>query len=184
MAQEGEIWTIGHSTRPAAGFIALLKANQIELIADVRRYPASRRHPQYNREDLARTLAESGIGYAHFPGLGGRREPDPGSANTGWPETGFRGYADYMATAAFEESMASLRTVASAQRTAMMCAEKDWRSCHRGLISDYLKVRTIEVVHILESGNTESHPYTKPARIRDGRLSYFAEGPFQQQLDL
>jgi len=178
------IWTIGHSTLPAADFIGLLAANGIELVADVRRFPASRRHPQYNREALMNSLEQSGIAYRHFPELGGRREPEPGSVNTGWRETGFRGYADYMASEEFESAMDHLQETAAGKRAALMCAEKDWRGCHRGLVSDYLKVRGVEILHILESGSAEPHPYTKPARILDGVLSYSADGPPQLQLDL
>lgn len=184
MSSVKAIWTIGHSTLPAAAFIELLTVNRIELVADVRRFPASRRHPQFNREALMQALEQSGIAYLHFPELGGRREPVPGSVNTGWRESGFRGYADHMDSREFEAGMVHLREAAAGKRTGLMCAEKDWRGCHRGLVSDYLKVRGVEVLHILESGKTEAHPYTKPARIVEGQLSYAAVAPFQSQLDL
>ncbi len=130
------------------------------------------------------SLEQSGIAYRHFPELGGRREPAPGSVNTGWRETGFRGYADYMASGEFASAMERLQESAVGKRTVLMCAEKDWRGCHRGLISDYLKVRGVEMLHILESGRAEPHPYTQPARILDGVLSYSADRPSQLQLDL
>lgn len=180
----GTIWTVGHSTLPAEQFIALLVPERIALIADVRRFPASRRHPQFNRDALSATLARSGIAYVHLPELGGRREPLPGSANTGWREAGFRGYADYMNTEAFAEGMLRLCASAAEGRAAILCAEKDWRGCHRGLISDCLKVRGFAVVHILDVGKTEAHPYTKAARLHDGVLSYSAEAPAQSRLDL
>ncbi len=184
MTRLGLIWTVGHSTLSVEEFIALLAPRRIELIADVRRFPASRRHPQFNRDALAAALARSSIDYLHLPQLGGRHEPLADSQNTGWRETGFRGYADHMESQAFSEGMARLCAMVAGKRTAVMCAEKNWRACHRGLMSDYLKVRGMGVVHILDATGTEPHPYTKPARIRDGLLSYAAEAPPQSLLDL
>ena len=107
MKSPERIWTIGHSTLPAAEFIALLVTHGIELLADVRRFPSSRRHPQFNRESLTESLVAVGIDYRHFPELGGRREPRPDSVNTGWCEAGFRGYADYLQPAHFVDGMLS-----------------------------------------------------------------------------
>lgn len=174
--------TIGHSTLAADAFVAMLTAHRIGLLADVRRFPASRRHPQFNREELAEMLASHGISYLHFPELGGRREPRPDSPNTAWREAGFRGYADYMATAEFNQGIARLLEAAQAMATAIMCAEKSWRNCHRGLIADHLKASGIEVIHILDAAATELHPWTAAARLIDGRLSYVAAGIHQQQL--
>lgn len=178
------LWTIGHSTLPSEGFVALLARREIELLADVRRFPSSRRHPQFNRETLAHSLEGAGIGYLHFPELGGRREPRPDSANTGWREAGFRGYADYMRTAEFEAGLARLLRAASSRRTAIMCAEKAWQNCHRGLISDLLKATGHHVIHIVDDMHEEPHPYTRPARLVDGALSYAAAVPVQSSLDL
>jgi uncharacterized protein (DUF488 family) len=178
------IWTIGHSTLPAAQFIALLRAHGIELLADVRRFASSRRHPQFNREALTGSLAAAGIDYLHFPELGGRREPQPDSVNTGWREAGFRGYADYVQTADFQAGLARLLEAASPRRCAMMCAEKVWQNCHRGLIADVLKASGLEVLHIADGRNDESHPYTQPARIVEGMLSYASATPVQSRLDL
>jgi uncharacterized protein (DUF488 family) len=178
------IWTIGHSTLPAAAFIALLQTHGIGLLADVRRLPSSRRHPQFNRESLTESLAAAGIDYLHFPELGGRREPRPDSANTGWREAGFRGYADYMQTAEFQAGIARLLEAASPQRCAIMCAEKAWQNCHRGLMADALKASGVEVIHIVDRLHDERHPYTQPARIVDGLLSYAAAIPAQSRLDL
>ena len=177
------IWTIGHSTLPADDFLALLAAHRIELLADVRRFPSSRRHPQFNREALVASLATARIGYLHFPDLGGRREPRPDSPNTGWREPGFRGYADYMQSAEFSSGIARLLEAASTRRCAIMCAEKSWQNCHRGLISDLLKNAGDEVAHIVDRAEGEVHPYTKPARIAGGILSYVADLPIQSQLD-
>jgi uncharacterized protein (DUF488 family) len=165
-------------------FVALLRMRRIEMLADVRRFPSSRRHPQFNRESLATSLAADGIDYLHFPELGGRREPRPDSVNTGWREDGFRGYADYMRTAEFVAGIARLLAAASERRCAIMCAEKAWQNCHRGLISDLLKAAGHEVIHIVDSKHDEQHPYTKPARIVDGLLTYAATTPVQSRLDL
>ena len=174
--------TIGHSTLAADAFVAMLTAHRIELLADVRRFPASRRHPQFNREALAEMLVSHGIAYQHFPELGGRREPRPGSSNTAWREAGFRGYADYMGSVDFDLGIARLLEAANSKATAIVCAEKSWRSCHRGLIADHLKASGIEVIHILDTVATEPHPWTAAARMIDGRLSYAAARMDQQPL--
>ncbi len=182
MNQLSGLLTIGHSTLAADAFLAMLVAHGVELLADVRRFPASRRHPQFGRQALAEMLARHGIAYSHFPELGGRREPKPDSPNTAWREAGFRGYADYMETAEFSQGISCLLQAAQARVTAIMCAEKSWRSCHRGLIADHLKASGFDVIHILEPAATESHPWTAAARMIDGRLCYSAAGIDQQQL--
>ncbi len=179
-----KIWTVGHSTLPSGELVALLAKHGIENLADVRRFPSSRRHPQFNRESLSASLAAANIGYVHFPELGGRRAPLPHSLNTGWREDGFRGYADYMQAPAFAVGFSRLLAIASTRRCVIMCAEKDWRNCHRGLISDLLKAANHEVVHIVDGAHDEPHPYTKPARIIDGQLSYSVALPRQSSLDL
>ena len=169
------MFTVGHSTQTVDDFIALLEGNGVALVVDVRRFPASRRHPQFAREALAASLAGAGIAYEWLPELGGRRAPRPDSPNTGWRNEGFRGYADYMETEAFQLGIARLVDLARARPTAYMCAEHAWQQCHRGLISDYLKVAGWEVVHILARGKTEPHPFTEPARVVDGALTYAAQ---------
>jgi uncharacterized protein (DUF488 family) len=149
----------------------------------VRRYPASRRHPQFTREALSAGLHAAGIAYEWLPELGGRRAPRKDSPNTRWRNQGFRGYADHMETEAFQLGIARLTELARDRPTAYMCAEHAWQQCHRGLISDYLKADGWNVVHILGRGRTQSHPYTEPARIVDGRLSY-ADRPGQGELPL
>jgi uncharacterized protein (DUF488 family) len=168
-----QIWTIGHSTREIDKFISALEANGIKLIADVRLLPGSKRNPQFNRESLAESLSERGIGYEHFPELGGRRKPKPDSRNTAWRNEAFRGYADHMETEGFREGVNRLVDLASkVGPTALMCAEAVWWRCHRALISDFLKARGIEVTHILDAKKTEPHPFTSAARIVSGELSY------------
>jgi len=184
MTIAGRFWTIGHSVLPASAFIALLTAERIERIADVRRFPVSRRHPQFDAGVMAQALEAAGIGYLHLPELGGRREAHADSPNTGWREAGLRGYADYMQTSTFAAGMARLLASGADKRIAILCAEKDWRNCHRGLISDWLKLRGFDVIHVQEPGSTEGHPYTKPARVRNGVLSYAADTPAQARLDL
>jgi uncharacterized protein (DUF488 family) len=174
------IWTIGHSTRPLQEFLDLLQAAQIESLADVRRYPASRRHPQFNAPILAEALARMGVRYRAYTELGGRRTPRPGSSNTRWRNASFRGYADYMETAAFQEAFSRLSAEAGEARTAIMCAEAPWWRCHRSLIADALKVRGIEVLHIMAQGKVVPHPYTLAATVVDGKLYY---GPSKDLLD-
>jgi uncharacterized protein (DUF488 family) len=171
------VWTIGHSTRSLEEFLELLSANKIEAVADVRRYPGSRRWPHFAREPLGIALESGGLAYNWFPELGGRRTPSPDSRNTAWRSPAFRGYADYMETEAFAEGLARLVNLASGLRTAILCAELLWWRCHRGLIADALRWLTFEVIHILGPAATAIHPYTPAARIVGGRLSYAATGP-------
>jgi uncharacterized protein (DUF488 family) len=178
------IWTIGHSTQTIDAFVALLRQHALGLVADVRRYPASRRHPQFGREQLETSLREAGIKYQWLAELGGRRTPRRDSRNLGWENEGFRGYADYMETEPFQLALARLVGLAQADRTAIMCAEAAWQQCHRGLIADALRANGHEVVHILRDGKLEAHPWTTPARILDGRLAYPPSVPAQESLGL
>jgi uncharacterized protein (DUF488 family) len=179
-----KMWTIGHSTRNIDIFISLLEESGVKLLADVRLWPGSKRYPQFNKEALAESLSQRGIRYEHFPELGGRRKPKPDSRNTAWRNASFRGYADYMETEEFNKGVERLLdfvrhgTNPSERRTretgpaAIMCAEAVWWRCHRALISDYLKVRGIEVMHIVDRNKIEPHPYTSAARIVNGELTY------------
>ncbi len=170
------LWTIGHSTRSIEDFCSLLEKHGIKLLADVRLLPGSKRYPHFNREILADSLAGRDVAYEHFPELGGRRKARPDSPNTAWRNLSFRGYADHMETPEFEAGIARLLDLASTTGpTAIMCAEAVWWSCHRSLISDYLKIRGHDVVHILDDKKTQPHPYTSAAEIIDGQLSYRAQ---------
>ena len=171
-ADPATVWTIGHSTRTLEEFLALLAAYSIQAIADVRHFPGSRHVPQFAREQFTPALAAHGIGYAWFEAVGGRRPAHKDSPNTAWRNASFRGYADYMATPAFAAGFASLLAYCAQQRTALMCAEAVWWRCHRSLVSDVLKLRGIEVIHIMDATHSTEHPYTSPARIVDGELSY------------
>ena len=176
-ARPETIWTIGHSTRPLEEFLALLGEYRIETIADVRRFPGSRKFPQYGSDALAATLAEHGIGYHWLEILGGRRRVAADSPNTAWRNASFRGYADYMATPEFARGLDELLAIACQSRTAIMCAEAVWWRCHRSMVSDALVVRGIEVIHILDDKHTAEHPMTAPARILRGKLSYVEGTP-------
>jgi uncharacterized protein (DUF488 family) len=168
-----QIWTIGHSTRPIEEFITLLCSNGIKAVADVRLLPGSKRYPQFNKEALADSLGKAGISYEHFSELGGRRKARPDSRATAWRNEAFRGYADYMETQGFDHGITRLLKLAERSGpTAIMCAEAVWWRCHRALISDFLKVRGIDVIHILDRKKTEPHPFTSAARVIDGALNY------------
>jgi uncharacterized protein (DUF488 family) len=169
------IWTVGHSTMPLQQFLDVLKGPAIEVLADVRRFPASRRHPQYNHHALATSVSDARIRYESFVDLGGRRTPRPDSTNTAWRNAAFRGYADYMETPVFRDAAARLVAIASGARTAVMCAESLWWRCHRALIADYLSASGVRVLHIASTGQVSVHPLTAAARLVEGRLSYAGE---------
>lgn len=170
--QNKTIWTIGHSTRPFEELVAMLQSFKIEIVADVRSYPGSRKFPQYNKETLAVTLPENNIQYVHLRELGGRRKVNPDSKNTAWRVLAFRAYADYMETEDFKAGIIELEKIAKNQRTAYMCSEAVWWRCHRSMISDYLKVHGWKVMHIMAIDKEDEHPYTAPARIVNGELTY------------
>lgn len=166
------IFTIGHSNQTLETFLAALKAHAIQLVADVRRFPVSRRHPHFSRARLDTVLRNHGIDYVHIIELGGRREPKGDSRNTQWREPAFRGYADHMETAEFSRAVDRLLEHAAERHVAIMCAELQWSHCHRALIADYLKAHGHEVIHIVTAETTEVHPYTSAARLVNDRLSY------------
>jgi uncharacterized protein (DUF488 family) len=174
---KAKIWTIGHSTRGLPEFLALLKANEIQALADVRSLPGSRKHPQFNAEELGPDLAAAGIEYVHIKQLGGRRRARRDSRNTVWRNAAFRGYADFMETAEFQDGIEALLKLAGRTRTALMCAEAVWWRCHRSMIADYLKSIGVLVEHIMGGETNVRHPYTSAARLEDGKLTYVAETP-------
>lgn len=166
------IWTIGHSSRSFEEFTELLKNFDIELLVDVRHYPGSRKFPHFNKDFLQQQLPEIGIEYEHLVDLGGRRKVQPDSKNDAWRLDSFRGYADYMETDAFKKALEDLKNFAEKNRTAMMCSEAVWWSCHRSLISDILKVQGWEVLHIMNPKTAQEHPFTAPATVKNGKLDY------------
>jgi uncharacterized protein (DUF488 family) len=174
------IYTIGHSTREFSQFLDLLQAHRVTQVADVRRYPASRRHPQFAQEALARALAEVGIVYRHEADLGGRRTARRDSRNTAWRSPAFRGYADYMETAPFQTALVRLIADACTQPTAILCAEAvPWR-CHRQLIADALVARGEAVGHILGTARVEPHRLSAHAQIPGVTLVRYPAGPPDQ----
>lgn len=166
------LYTIGHSTRTADDFIALLQAHAIVQVADVRAFPMSRRLPHFNRDPLAASLAQRTIDYRHFAALGGRRRPRPDSVNGAWQHESFRGYADYMQTPEFQAALDALLAYAQSGRTAVMCAEALWWQCHRRLIADALIARNVPVFHIMSSDRAEPHELTSFAVVRDAAVTY------------
>ena len=171
-----KIYTIGHSTHAITRFIAMLKSFDIQLLADIRSMPGSKKYPQFNQDALSWSLKENGIEYVHMPGLGGRRRALKHSVNTVWQNKAFRGYADYMGTDEFKTAIQELERLATIRCTAYMCAEAVWWRCHRSLVSDYLKAHGWEVLHIMDIGKVTEHPYSSPARPVQGDI-FHGSGP-------
>jgi uncharacterized protein (DUF488 family) len=167
------IWTVGHSNRPIAELIGLLTGQSISVLADVRRFPGSKRQPQFGQESLESSLREAGIGYRHFEALGGRRSRGrEDSANTAWRSESFQAYADYMQTGEFRAALAELMALAASSSTAALCAETvPWR-CHRQLIADALVAHGWEVLHILGVRKIQPHRLTEFARVVQGQVTY------------
>ncbi len=163
------IWTVGHSTRSWEEFLDLLATCGIEAVADVRRFPGSRRYPWFASESMATQLPAAGLDYLWIPQLGGRRKVQPGSPNGAWRNAAFQGYADHLASEEFAEGLALALELAARRRTALMCAEAVWWRCHRRLISDLLVHRGIEVEHILDAAHVQTHELN-PSAIADGPL--------------
>jgi uncharacterized protein (DUF488 family) len=164
------IWTIGHSTRDIDHFINMLRSFRIELLADVRHFPGSRKFPHFNKAVLKQSLEDAGIEYLHLEDLGGRRKPHTNSINSQWTNDAFRGYADHMQTNTFRQSIELLEQLGREKRTVYMCSEAVWWRCHRALISDHFKSKGWNVQHIMDAGKSTEHPYTGPARAAQGRL--------------
>jgi len=166
------VLTIGHSTRTLPAFIKLLGAHNVKCLVDVRTVPRSRHNPQYNKETLPAELRKAAIKYRHLPGLGGLRHARKGSKNMAWRNASFRGFADYMQTPEFEESLGKLIELGAKQRIAVMCAEAvPWR-CHRSLIADALSARGIPVEHIMSGVRAQPHAITPWAKVRGKRVTY------------
>ena len=170
------IFTVGHSNKPLADFLSLLRAHDIRRILDVRRFPGSRRWPHFGAARLAQSLAAEGIDYVGLPELGGRREPRENSPHTAWRVGAFRGYADFMDTSEFANGVAGLERLASERPSSLMCAEAlPWR-CHRSLIADALLVRGWEVRDVISEREARIHRLPEFARVDGGRLIYDGKG--------
>lgn len=172
MEEDRTIWTLGHSTRTIEEFLELLKVNGIAHLIDVRRFPGSRKFPQFNKENLETVLIGEKFQYTHMEALGGRRKVDPDSENTVWNHPSFRGYADYMETSEFKDAFKALEALASKEKCAMMCSEAVWWRCHRSMISDQFKANGWKVIHIMGENQEQEHPFTKPAKVENGQLTY------------
>lgn len=169
------VYTIGHSTLTITEFLLALDFYEIKILVDIRRFPVSRKYPQFNQENLKNSVEAAGIKYIHLLDLGGRRKAKLDSKNTGWRNEYFRAYADYMETDAFESAANELERLALDQTTAYMCAEGLWWRCHRSMVSDYLKAKGWQVLHIMPTGKTQEHPYTSPAKIIGHKVYYTDE---------
>lgn len=176
------IYTIGHSTRTIEEFIALLKEQGTDMLVDIRRFPGSKRHPHFGREELPRHLAAAGIDYLHEEVFGGRREPRDDSVHRAWRNAQFRGYADHMDTAEFQAALDRLVERADHIRQVLMCAEAvPWR-CHRQLTADAIMGRGLRVLDIVGPGEAREHRLHEAGKVRDdGTICYPASGA---QMDL
>lgn len=170
--KRASVYSVGHSTRTLKEFIELLRAHDVDILADVRSLPGSKRLPHFDKENLAITLPEAGIEYRHLPLLGGLRKGRKDSPNTGWHNASFRSYADYMGTDAFEEGLEKLRKLTLQGRVSLMCAEAvPWR-CHRSLIADALHARGVEVHQISSKTKADVHRPTAFAVFEGARVTY------------
>jgi uncharacterized protein (DUF488 family) len=166
------VYTVGHSTHPIEEFIDILKAHEIETLADIRTIPKSRHNPQFGGESLAKSLKKAGIGYIYMKDLGGLRQTRKDSPNRGWRNASFRGYADYMQTPAFENALEELIALARRSRVAIMCAEAvPWR-CHRSLVGDALLVRDVAVIDIMTAQKSSPHKLTSFAEVEGKHILY------------
>ena len=166
------VYTIGHSTRTLEEFVALLKAYGVNLVVDVRTVPRSRHNPQFNKETLPVSLKPSGVRYIHMPEIGGLRRPKHDSVNLAWKNMGFRGYADYMQTKEFTDSLLKIIALARENHLVLLCAEAlPWR-CHRSLISDALLVRHVKVEHIISATSCLNHQLNDMAQVEGTKITY------------
>lgn len=169
-----QLFTIGHSTHTLEHFLELLARHGIESLADIRRFPGSRKHPHFNREEMSVRLAEASIEYHWLEALGGRRKKqtkEP-SINLGLRNDSFRNYADYMQSAEFQTGIDQLLTIARQKPTAYMCSEGLFWRCHRRLVSDYLLANGFAVEHIMPGGELQTHTLTSGAIAKHGQATY------------
>ena len=162
------VHTIGHGTRPLDELLGLLTSPGVQSLVDVRRFPGSRRNPQFNRGTLEAALAGAGIGYRHAVDLGGRLADEPGEERFQCIRVpAFRAYAARMGTDAWQEALAA---ALAEPAPALMCSETPWTTCHRRLIAELLHARGHEVRHLVRPGRTEPHVPWAVSETRDGRL--------------
>lgn len=178
------VFSVGHSTRSIDEFLAILREARVARVADVRAFPRSRRHPQFDGDELGRSLSDIGADYHHLPLLGGRRSARRGavSRNTLWRVEAFRNYADYAETPAFADALTELERLARERPTAYMCAEAVWWRCHRRLITDYLLARGWHVAHLLALGQQQPASLTPGAVVRADRTIEYSANAAQPRL--
>ena len=170
-----QLFSIGHSNQPLDRFLGLLAQHRIEALADIRRFPGSRKYPHWNQQNLAASLQEAGIEYHWIETLGGRRrskKAGPASLNLGLRNESFRSYADYMLTEEFHQAAGKLLEIAARKRTAMMCAEAVYWRCHRRLVSDFLLANHVAVQHIFPNGEVRPHKLTEGGQVEQGKVTY------------
>ncbi len=166
------IYTIGHSTHELNTFLKMLTSFSVQVLVDIRRFPASRKFPQFNKQSLEASFLSRGFGYVLFSAMGGRRPVKKDAKNTRWQNESFRGYADYMETEDFKTAITQLEALALKKTVALMCSESLWWRCHRSMVADYLKARGWKVLHIMTLNKAEEHPYTSPARVVGSEVFY------------
>jgi uncharacterized protein (DUF488 family) len=171
------VLTVGHSNQPLERFLSLLAQHRVEALADIRRFPSSKKFPHFKQSSLAAALQKAGIEYHWFQELGGRRRKEKGdsSPNLGLYNAGFRSYADYMLTKEFQKGIDNLLEMAGHKRTAIMCAEALFWRCHRRLVSDFLDANGITVQHIMPTGELRPHKLTSGALVENGQVTYPGE---------
>ncbi|MFP3871033.1 MAG: DUF488 family protein [Syntrophobacteria bacterium] len=185
MSPKASLYSIGHGNRSFELFLALLQFFKIEQLADIRSFPGSKRNPHFNRENLEKMLGPAGISYSWLPDLGGFRKKGlgPNSPHLALVSAGFRNYADYMDTEPFQAAVGKLQQLANTGGTCFMCAETLPQRCHRLLVSDYLCVQGIQVIHILDRKRSIVHKLSKTARVEQGHIIYDRSGSRQRDLE-
>ncbi|WP_254544927.1 DUF488 domain-containing protein [Halomarina pelagica] len=170
------VYTFGHSSRSIEEFVSALRAYDITIVVDIRRFPGSRRNPQFGADALAAALDEHGIKYRHFEALGGRRSAPPAdSPNDEWENNSFQAYADYALTDEFQTALDELVALAETEVPVIVCAEAVYWRCHRRIVADWLLARGCEVVNIYDAGRADEHELTRFAEISNGRVTYPAD---------
>ena len=170
------VYTFGHSSRSIKEFISTLCTYEITIVVDVRRFPGSRRNPQFGADALAATLDEHDIGYRHFEALGGRRSgPRTDSPNDEWENDSFQAYADYALTDEFQTALDELVTLADEEVPVIVCAEAVYWRCHRRIVADWLLARGCEVINIFDADRTDEHELTRFAKVSNGDVTYPAD---------
>lgn len=166
------IYTVGHSVHSIEGFVSILQSFEIKCLVDVRRYPGSKRLPQFNKSVLSDSLLKSGINYLHMEPLGGMRKQNENSKNLSYRNPAFIGYADYMETLGFEIAINKLQDIANKMSTSYMCAEQNWKHCHRSMISEYLRKKGWEIIHISAKSEAKKHDFVTSCKSVQHKLVF------------